>query len=153
MVTVLIGNAFQRLDELNSRLAVVEAVAAIDAYIRFYLHRLILTLPNTEPILLLIGQIRETFSLPDNVALTSEDVKRFLENKGLRGTFDDVLRALANEIQLKFEDLNHAREAINERNQILHLSKRIVDLQEARKYVRAIDRVLATLRRVTLQNE
>jgi hypothetical protein len=146
MITILIANSFRHLDELNGRLAVVEAVSAIDTYITTYLPRLILSLPKfTERV---VHQLREAQTLIDGERITEEHIRRFVETKGLRGTFDEILGFVTAEIGVALEDVKNAREAINERNLILHQAQRAIDIQTARTYVSAIDRLLLNFRQL-----
>jgi hypothetical protein len=148
MVTVLLANSLQHLDQLNGRLAVVEAVAAIDAYIGFYLPKLLLRLPEAAKTL--TKQIREAQELLEDTAIEEGHIAKFVEGKGLRGTVDEVFKIIMTEVGLVPEDVKNVREAINERNLVLHSSKRKVDISKARNYVSAIDRVLMTFRQVII---
>jgi hypothetical protein len=148
MITVLIANSLQHLGQLNSRLAVVEAVAAMEAYIKFFLPKLLLLLPDAAK--KLTNQIREAQGLPESTTIQEGHVAKFVESKGLRGTVDEVFEIIRTEAGLSTEDVRDVREAINERNLVLHSSKRKVEIPKARSYVSAIDRVLTTFRQVTL---
>lgn len=151
MTTVLIANSLLHLSQDNDRLAVVEAVTAVEAYINTYLHKLLLRLPKAGR--KLTEQIRKEQGLPEASAIEERHVKKLLEGKGLRGTVDEIFTILTAEVGLSADDVRDVREAINERNLVLHGSKREVGIAKAKRYVSAIDRVLMTFRQVTLAME
>jgi hypothetical protein len=139
MVTVLIANSLQHLDQLSGRLAVVEAVAAVEAYIKAYLPKLLLRLPEAAK--KLDDEIREAQGIPAGTAIEEKNIAKLLEDKGLRGTVDEVFTMITTEARLSTEDVRDVRQAINERNLVLHSAQRRVGIPEARRYVAAIDRV------------
>jgi hypothetical protein len=148
MIAVLLANSLQHLDQLNGRLAIVEAVAAIDAYVNFFLPTLLLRLPEAAK--KLTKEIREAQELPDSTTIGKGHVEKFIEAKGLRRTVDEVFKIIRTEVGLLTEDVKNVRDAIAERNQVLHFSKRGVEISKARGYFSAIDRVLKTFRQVRL---
>lgn len=121
----------------------------MDAFITFYLPRLILQLPNST--VRVVQQIREVQTLGDTETINEEHVSRFLETRGLRGTFDEIVRFVSTEVGVALEDVTMAREAINERNLVLHSAKRSVDIETARSYVSAIDQLLLSFRELLKQ--
>lgn len=151
MTTVLIANSLLHLSQDNDRLTVVEAVTAVEAYINTYLPKLLLRLPEAGR--KLAEQIRKEQGLPDASAIEERHVKKLLENKGLRGTVDEVFTIMASEVGLSNDDVGDVREAIDERNLVLHGSKREVGIAKAKRYVSTIDRVLTTFRGVALATE
>jgi hypothetical protein len=101
----------------------------------------------------LADQIRNEQVLPNASAIEERHVKKHLEDKGLRGTVDEIFTIIMAEVGLSADDVRDVREAINERNLVLHNSKRTVGIAEANRFVSAIDRVLTTFRRITLATE
>jgi hypothetical protein len=151
MTTVLIANSLRHLAQDNDRLSVVEAVTAVEAYINTYLPALLLRLPGAAG--KLADQIRKEQELPDGSVVEERHIKKHLETKGLRGTVDEVFTVIMAEAGLSADDVRAVREAINERNLVLHSSKRRVGIVEAKRYVSAIDRVLTTFRKIALATE
>jgi len=126
MREVLIANSMEHLDQNNGRLAVVEAVIALESTIRQLLGRVILALPGTP-------QIEEAL------------LDKIIEKAGLRLVTQVGLKMVATLAGLDLGDIEKVIEAVEKRHSVVHGPQRDLSISLARGYVVAIRRVINTL--------
>lgn len=129
MRDVLMANSLQHLEEENGRLAVVEAVAALESGVNG----------------LLSGVIR---NLPGAPQIEEELLDKLIERAGLRAATEVGLRAIQARAGLDDQEIELVVNAINARNNVLHRQQRAVEIAQARAYVSTIQKVLETLVRL-----
>jgi hypothetical protein len=125
IIDVLISNSLQHLAQANGRLAVIEAVTALDAALTNVLPRVIPRLPGAP-------QIKES------------QLKSLIEKAGLRIVATVGLQMIQTHAALEVEDIQTVDKAIEARNEFVHGGRRRgVDVMEAQKYVNAIRRIVS----------
>lgn len=129
VIDVLIANSLQHLDRQNGRLAVIEAVIALEGMlvVKGSLSRVIVGLNNPSQ-------------------LDGSLVDKLIEKTGLRLSVKVMLKANAERLGISAEDIDTVLESIEARNGIIHQKRKQVELEKAKEYVWAIRRVMATLR-------
>lgn len=126
MLDVLIANSLQHLHEEDGRLAVVEAVTALESAMKRPLARAIAGLPGAPQI--------------------SEDLlNKLFEKAGLRTATEVGLTMTRAAAGLKEDDIQKVFDAIEARNNVIHGPQRTVEIESARKYVLAIKHVVEAL--------
>jgi len=130
MRDVLIANSLQHLQEENGRLAVVEAVAALESGVEELLSAVIRSLPGAPEI-------------------QQELLDKLIERAGLRIATEVGLKAIQTSADIEDQDIELILDAINARNNVLHGQQRMLAIAQARTYVSAIRRVLEALVRLS----
>jgi len=129
LIDVLIANSLQHLDRHNGRLAVIEAVIAL------------------EGMLVVKGSLSKVIvGLNSPSQLDSSLVDKLIEKTGLRLGVKVMLKANAERLGINAEDIDTVLESIEARNGIIHQKRKQVELEKAEEYVWAIRRVIAKLR-------
>lgn len=129
MLDVLIANSLQHLHEEDGRLAVVEAVTALESAMKRPLARAIAGLPGAPQV--------------------SEDLlNKLFEKAGLRTATEVGLTMTRAAAGLKEDDIQKVFHAIEARNHIIHGPQRTVEIESARKYVLAIKHVIEALKQL-----
>jgi hypothetical protein len=123
---VVIANSLQHLNEKNDRLAVIEAVIALESAIRQLLAKVIVRLPGVPPI-------------------DEKELDRLIEKAGLRLSTQVFFRLIQTRAELSEDDVSLVIEAIEVRNSIIHNSTLKIDSQKTWKYVNAIRRICERL--------
>ena len=123
---ILLANSIQHLHQQNGRLAVVEAVTALESGVRQLLARAIVRMPGAPQI-------------------SEKSLNNLIEKAGLRLTTTLVSEVLLDSMGLTKESLDLVYKAIDLRNNIIHNDKRSVRLSDAEQYVEAIRGVLDIL--------
>jgi hypothetical protein len=126
MIDVLISNSLKHWDQNNGRLAVVESVIALESAFNRFLPRAILRLPGTP-------QIEES------------QLNRLIEKAGLRIVTIVGLKMIQVQAGLSAEDIETVGEAVDARNEVVHGSRRAIEISLAKNYVSAIHKVIALL--------
>jgi hypothetical protein len=127
MIDVLMVNSLQHLRQENGRLAVVEAVIALESAIEQLMPKAMLNLPGAPQ-------------------LTEEEVHTGLEKLGLRYVTEVVLRVIGNWAKLEPEVIDNVIKAVEARNRVLHSAQRRIEVEEAKRYIRAIRSVIECFR-------
>ena len=122
MSGVLIANSLQHLSHKNGRLAVVEAVTALESNVKRLVPKAIAR-------------------LPDSPKVTPKQIDKLMTQAGLRLVTDIGLKLIAPHAGFQDSDINDVAKAIDERNHIIHNDQREVDIDIARRYVHAIMRI------------
>lgn len=124
----LLYNSRQHLDDwhLDSRMALVEAVTALEAAIKSLLPAVVRHLPGHPN--------------PD-----AKSVDRLLQEVGLRSVTAVIFELIGDTIGLSAQDRRRCLEAVETRNNIIHNGKRSVEATVARTYVDAIDQAIRQL--------
>jgi hypothetical protein len=123
---VLIANSLRALDQQNGRLAIVEAVIALEGVVRDVLPRVLESSTQTE--------------------LDRELFDQLIMEAGLRLSVKVILKANAKRLKIEAEDIDLILKAIEARNTIVHNKQRDIDINQAEEYVSAIRRVIARVR-------
>jgi hypothetical protein len=123
MRDVLVANSLDYLSQQNGRLAVVEAVTALESALKQLLPKVILRLPG-------VPQIEE------------KELDKVMEQAGLRLVAQVGLKLIMTPAGLSAEDIQSIGEAIDTRNNVLHDFQREVEISKAQRYVSAICRVI-----------
>lgn len=123
MTDVLMVNSFQHLRQENGRLAVVEAVIALEAAIQQLMPKAMLNLPGAPQ-------------------LTEEELQTGVEKLGLRYVTEVVLKVIKDWAKLEPDVIEEVIKAVVARNNIVHNAQRTIDIKEARQYVGAIRLVI-----------
>lgn len=123
---ILLANSIQHLHQQGGRLAVVEAVTALESGVRQLLARAVVRLPGTPRI-------------------SEKSLNSLIEKAGLRLTMTLMSEVLQHSMGLTKESLDLVYKAIDLRNNIIHNDKRSVRLSDAEQYVEAIRGVLDVL--------
>ena len=132
MRDVLISNSLEHLSERNGRLAVVEAVIALEAAVKVLLPQVVLRRLGLEEI--------------EGVRL--EQVLDGLVRKAGLWTVTEVgVELIWTEAGLTREDVDTVRDAINVRHQVIHDPRREVDISDAYEYVGGVRRFIDALER------
>jgi len=126
MINILIANSIRYRSEKNGRMAVVEAVTALEAAIKH----------------LLPTAIMNAMEVPN---VTENELDNFIEKAGLRQTVSLLFKILQNVLGISEEDLEHLTKAIDTRNNIVHNQQREVPIKNAIKYVNTIKTVIEKL--------
>ena len=126
MRDVLIANSHQHLSQNNGRLAVVEAVTALESFIKQFLSKVILRLPGAP-------QIEE------------KQLDRLIQKTGLRLVTEVGLKMIMASADLRSEDIKIAAKAVEARNEILHGPRKGLEISLAQEYISAIERVIEKL--------
>lgn len=129
LLKVLLSNSRRHLDIQDGRLAVVEAVIALESAIKQFLPKTILRIPGAP-------QIEEKL------------LDKLIEEAGLRLSTNVILNMIAPATGIKSEEIQSVLVAVEERNKIIHQRQRKVELPKAKRYVLAIERVVETLERL-----
>lgn len=124
---VLIANSLRALDQQNGRLAIIEAVIALEGVVRDVLPRVLESSTQTE--------------------LDRELFDQLIMAAGLRLSVKVILKANVNQLKIEAEDIDLILKAIETRNTIVHNKQRDIDIDQAEEFVSAIQRVIARLRR------
>jgi hypothetical protein len=122
MIDIMIANAFAHIDNNNGRMAIVEAVGALEATIKRCLPSLLTTIADPP--------------IPENL------LDNAIEGMGLRLTTNICFTHLSNKIGLNSDDCSKCLVAIDIRNNIIHNQQRDVSLEKAREGVVAIDQII-----------
>jgi hypothetical protein len=125
MRDVLIANSLEYLSQKNGRLAVVEAVTALESAVKQLLPKVILSLPGAP-------QIGE------------KELDKVIEQAGLRLVAQVGLKLIMTPAGLATEDIRIIGEAIDARNNVIHGPQRELEVSRAQRYVSAIRRVIET---------
>jgi hypothetical protein len=128
---VLIANSLEYLSQNNGRLAVVEAVTALESAVKQLLPKVILRCSRDAP------QIGE------------KDLDKVVEKAGLRLVVELGLKLIMTPAGLSAEDIQIVGEAIHDRNKILHGFQRKMKISKAQQYVSAISRVIERFEHLT----
>ncbi|MGA2698629.1 MAG: hypothetical protein ABSE74_03205 [Methanoregula sp.] len=126
MIDIMIANAFAHIDNNNGRIAIVEAVASLEATIKR-------CLPS------LLAQIADP-QIPENL------LDHAVEKMGLRLTTNIFFTHLSKKVGLDPNDCLNCLDAIDIRNKIIHNQKRTVTLEKARDDVSAIYRIITSIK-------
>jgi len=130
MRDVLISNSLEHLSEHNGRLAVVEAVIALESAVKVLLPKVVLRQLG-------LGQVE---------GMTLEPVlDRLIRKAGLWPVTEVGVELIWTESGLTREDVDTVRDAINARHQIIHDPRREVDISDARGFVSALRRFIGAL--------
>ena len=108
MSDVLIANSLQHLSHKNGRLALVEAVTALES-----------TVKRLMP--------KAAARLPGSPKVTAKQIDKLMNEAGLRLVTDIGLKLAAPHAGFQDSDINDAVKAIEERNRIIHNDQREVD--------------------------
>jgi hypothetical protein len=127
---VLIANSLRALDQQNGRLAIVEAVIALEGAVKDILPQVL--------------------SGSRSIELDTDLIDELIKEAGLRLTVKVILRANADRLQIDGKDIDLVSSAIEVRNVIVHQKQREVELSQAEEYVFAIRKVIARLRGKTV---
>ena len=130
MPDVLIANSLQHLSQQNGRLAVVEAVIALEAAVKQLLPTVIHRIINTPP----FEEKQPTIS--------KEQLDKLIQKVGLRLATETGLEMIKASVGLKAEDIKTITKAVDTRNNIMHNTQRKVEVSLARRYVLTIRRVI-----------
>ena len=129
VVDVLIANSLHHLEQQNGRLAVIEAVIALEA------------------MLVVKGGLSKVIAdVNDSSQLDSKLIDKLVERTGLRLGVQVMLRANAERIGIDATDIDTVLESIEVRNGLIHQKRNRIDLEEAKNYVFVIRKVVACLR-------
>ena len=129
VIDVLIANSLQHLAQQNGRLAVIEAVIAL------------------EGMLVVKGGLSKVLAdVNHETQLDSKLIDKLVEKTGLRLGVKVLLKANAKRVGIDDDDIDDALEAIEVRNGVIHQKRNHVDLDKAKNYVFVIRRIIARLR-------
>ena len=123
MIDILIANSIRYRSEKNGRMAVVEAVTALEAAIEHLLPRAIMN----------------AMEIPN---VTEKELNNFIEKAGLRQTASFLFKILQNVLGINEEDLEQLNKAVDTRNNVIHNQQREVPVETATKYVNVIKSVI-----------
>jgi len=126
LFNVLLANSHQHLDSLDGRLAVMEAVIALESALKLLLSKVLPEMPG-------FPQMNE------------KTLNGLIQEAGLRFVAKAVLKTIATSVGLNDDDIDTALEAIVTRNRIIHLHALEIDVAQARRYVAAIEKVVKIL--------
>jgi len=129
---MLIANSLHHLDQRNGRVAVIEAVTALESAIKQLLPEVILSLPGDPQI-----KREELVSFLD----------RMMKDGGFKLATKVGLEVIKASAGLEDEDIELATQAIVVRNEVLHGGRRKVKISRANQYVTAIRSVIEALER------
>ncbi len=127
MYLILITNSFQHFSENRPHEAIISAVTALENAVSVFFPRV---LPFIE------GGVRLKLESP-------REFLNILKERSLSNIIKKGLKLFQNEIISK--NYHTILKAIDERNKVIHLSKRNLDLNEIKKYILAINDVIQTL--------
>jgi hypothetical protein len=127
IIDVLISNSMQYLEQDNGRLAVLESVTALEAALKRLMPQVVLRLPNAPQI-------------------QPSKLDRLIEKAGFRIVASVGLEMIGPFAELDSQDIGTVSEAIEARNQFIHGGKQYISVEEARKYVTTIKRIIQKLR-------
>ena len=129
VVDVLIANSLQHLARQNGRLAVIEAVIALEA------------------MLVVKGGLSKVLADVNlETQIESKLIDKLVEKTGLRLGVEVLLKANAKRVGIDSNDIDDVLEAIEVRNGVVHQKRKHVDLEKAKNYVFAIRKIIARLR-------
>jgi hypothetical protein len=127
---VLIANSLQHLSQRNGRLAVVEAVIALESALKQ----------------LLPGVILDLLGIPQTDAMRLDEALDSLIHKaGLWPVTELGVEMIWTKAGPTREDIDTVRDAINVRHQVVHDPRREVSTSDAHEYVFAVRRLIAAL--------
>lgn len=125
MIKTMMANSKAHLEMNNGRMAVVEAVCALEATIKQKMPSLLSVFVNPQ--------------LPEQL------ISSAIEGMGLRLTAKIIFEHLSTKLKLNPQQCHECLEAIECRNQIIHNRMKNVSNQEAQKFVIAIDTIIKSL--------
>jgi hypothetical protein len=128
IVDVFLANAFRHLEQENGRLAVVEAVIALEASLKEILPKLIT-------------------GFADWPEIDEKLVDELIKAAGLSLTVKVILRGASKTLGISDSAIATIQESIAVRNNIVHQKQRVVPTDRAREYLRQIRIVIGQLRR------
>jgi hypothetical protein len=127
IITVLIANSLNHLETGNSRLAIIEAVIALEVSIHMFVPKLIAHIPGAD-------------------VIDRDSLNALIKKMGF-GPFSRLgLSTIKGIIGLADKDVGEVHRAVEVRNNIVHNSQMNIDRREAQRYVYAIEVVINKLR-------
>lgn len=132
MRDVLISNSLEHLSERNGRLAVVEAVIALESAVKVLLPEIVLRRLRLEEI-----EGMRLHQLLDSL----------VRKAGLWPVTEVGVELIWTEAGLTREDIDTVRDAVNVRHQVIHDPRREVDISDAHEYVSGVRRLIDALER------
>ena len=128
-IDTLIANAYWHLERLETSLAIVEAVRALEQFVRSQLPKV----------------VRNYLMRDKQVALGEEDISKLFQKAGLRAVTLLVLELLGQSLGVEPKDIEQIQHAVNLRNEVLHLGRERVSFPEANECIASIHRAISIL--------
>jgi hypothetical protein len=128
----LMANSWNLVRRDESRLAVIEAVIALESTILRLLAKAILV---------------ATSNVPNAPIIDQKKLSNTIEALGLRRSVDVGLTLVMGYLGLSLKDINNAMRAVEVRNNIVHQAQRNVDRSEAFELIESIDNIVKTIER------
>jgi hypothetical protein len=122
LLYTLLANSQKHLDEMDGRLALIEAVAALESVIQRSL-------------------VTAIFRQTNPPKIERKDIDRLIEKAGLRAAATVVLKCMADEVGFAGNDIDQAIKAIGYRNEIIHHGKLSVKIEEAASCIAAVAKI------------
>jgi hypothetical protein len=123
---VLLANSHQHLDNLDGRLATVEAVIALESALKQLLSKVL-------------------FNTPGFPGMKQKALEGLIKEAGLQLSVKAVLKTISSSVGLNDNEIDTVSRAIAERNLILHQRMRDLEVSKARKYIDTIEKVVSIL--------
>lgn len=132
MRDVLLANSYKHLAQNNGRLAVVEAVIALESALKQLLPKAIVCIPGAPEI-------------------TENEIDKVLEKAGLRAITEVVLKIIKVPVGLNNNDIEIVIKAVEARNPIIHNAQRTIEITKARQYVLTIQKTIGIFENLVTQ--
>ena len=132
-IDTLIANAYWHLERLETSLAIVEAVRALEQLVKSQLPKV----------------VRTHLMRDKQAAFGEKDISKLFQKAGLGAVTLLVFGLLGQSLGLKPEDIEQIQRAVNLRNEVLHFGRERVSFSQANECIASIHRAISILSKTT----